>query len=76
MLWAIAVILLVLWALGMVSSYRPAGWSIYCMWLWGREMETYVAEKAGKVLDRGGEALRRADDFLQDTRAHVSEALS
>jgi membrane protein DedA with SNARE-associated domain len=46
------------------------------MWLWGREMETYVAEKAGKVLDRGGEALRRADDFLQDTRAHVSEALS
>jgi len=45
------------------------------MWLWGREMETYVAEKAGKVLDRGGEALRRADDFLQDTRAHVSEAL-
>ena len=45
------------------------------MWLWGREMETYVEETAGKVLDRSGEALRRADDFLQDTKAHVSEAL-
>jgi hypothetical protein len=44
------------------------------MWLWGREMETYVEETAGKALDRGGEALRRAD-FLQDTKAHVSEAL-
>jgi len=45
------------------------------MWLWGREMGTYVEETAGNVLDRGGEALRRADDFLQDTKAHVSEAL-
>jgi hypothetical protein len=27
------------------------------------------------VLDRGGEALRRVDGFLQDTREHVSEAL-
>jgi uncharacterized protein YjbJ (UPF0337 family) len=45
------------------------------MWLWGREMERYVAETAEKVLDRGGEALRRADDFLEDTKAHVSEAL-
>jgi hypothetical protein len=34
-----------------------------------------VEEKAEKVLDRGGEALRRADAFLQDTREHVSEAL-
>ncbi len=34
-----------------------------------------VEEKAGKVLDRGGQALRRADDFLQDTKEHVSEAL-
>ncbi|HUG36016.1 MAG TPA: hypothetical protein VML54_03645 [Candidatus Limnocylindrales bacterium] len=34
-----------------------------------------VEETAGKVLDRGGEALRRADDFLQDTKAHVSDAL-
>jgi len=34
-----------------------------------------VEEKAGQVLDRGGEALRRADDFLQDTKEHVSEAL-
>ena len=23
-------------------------------WRWGREMETYVEEKTGKVLDRGG----------------------
>jgi hypothetical protein len=45
------------------------------MWLWGPEMEMYVEETAGKVLDRGGDALRRADDFLQDTKAHVSEAL-
>lgn len=34
-----------------------------------------VEETAGKVLDRGGEALHRADEFLQDTKEHVSEAL-
>lgn len=34
-----------------------------------------VEETAGQVLDRGGDALRRADDFLQDTKAHVSETL-
>jgi gas vesicle protein len=34
-----------------------------------------VEEKAGKVLDRGGDALRRAEEFLQDTKEHVSEAL-
>ena len=34
-----------------------------------------VEETAGEVLARGGDALRRADDFLQDTKAHVSEAL-
>ena len=34
-----------------------------------------VEEKAGQVLDRGEHALRRADEFLQDTRAHVSETL-
>ena len=34
-----------------------------------------VEETASQVLDRGGEALRRADDFLQDTKEHVSEAL-
>ena len=34
-----------------------------------------VEETAGKVLDRGGDALRRADGFLQDTKEHVSEAL-
>ena len=63
------------------------------VWLWGRQMEEYVAEKtrgvrtkaaegvraveetAGKVLDRGGDALRRVDEFLQDTRENVSEAL-
>jgi hypothetical protein len=63
------------------------------LWLWGREMEEYVAERtrgvrtkaaagvravdetAGKVLDRGGDALRRADEFLQDTKQHVSGAL-
>ena len=34
-----------------------------------------VEEKAGQVLDRGADALHRADDFLQDTKEHVSEAL-
>ena len=34
-----------------------------------------VEETAGKVLDRGAETLRRADDFLQDTKEHVQEAL-
>ena len=34
-----------------------------------------VEEKTGKVLDRGGDALRRADEFLQDTKDHVSETL-
>jgi hypothetical protein len=34
-----------------------------------------VEERAGQVLDRGAEALRRADDFLLDTKEHVSEAL-
>jgi hypothetical protein len=30
-----------------------------------------VGEKAGKVLDRGGDALRRADELLQDTKEHM-----
>ena len=34
-----------------------------------------IEEKAGKVLDRGGDALRRADEFLQDTREDIGEAL-
>ena len=34
-----------------------------------------VEEKTGKMLDRGGETLRRVDEFLQDTRDDVSEAL-
>ena len=34
-----------------------------------------VEETAERVLDRGEDALRRADEFLQDTRAHVSETL-
>jgi hypothetical protein len=34
-----------------------------------------IEEKTGKVLDRGGDALRQADEFLQDTKEHVSEAL-
>ena len=63
------------------------------VWLWGRDMDEYVAEttrgvrtqtaegvraveeKAGEVLDRGGDALRRVDEFLQDTREDVGEAL-
>ena len=34
-----------------------------------------VEETAGSVLDRGGDALRRADEFLQDTKEHVSDVL-
>jgi hypothetical protein len=34
-----------------------------------------VEETAGKVLDRSGHALRRVDEFLQDTKEEVSEAL-
>jgi hypothetical protein len=34
-----------------------------------------VEEGTGKVLDRGGAALRRAEGILQDTKEHVSEAL-
>ena len=45
------------------------------VWLWGREMEEYVEGRAGKVLDRGGETLRRVGEFLQDTKDEVSEVL-
>jgi hypothetical protein len=34
-----------------------------------------VEETAGKVLDRGGDGLRRAEEFLQDTKQNVSVAL-
>jgi len=34
-----------------------------------------VEEKAGQVLEHGGKSLRRADEFLPDTREHVSDAL-
>jgi hypothetical protein len=34
-----------------------------------------VEEKTGKVLDRSGSSLRRAEEFLQDTKEHVSDAL-
>jgi hypothetical protein len=34
-----------------------------------------VDEKAGEMLDRGGDSLRRAEGFLKDTREHVSDAL-
>jgi hypothetical protein len=34
-----------------------------------------VGERAGKALDHGGHSLRRAEEFLQDTKEHVSEVL-
>ena len=47
-----------------------------------REMRAKAAEgvravetQTGKVLDRGGNSLRRAEEFLQDTKEHVSDAL-
>jgi hypothetical protein len=43
--------------------------------LWGRKIEEYVEAKAGKALDRGGDALRRADALLQDTKQHVRKTL-
>jgi hypothetical protein len=45
------------------------------VWLWGREMEEYVEENAGKALDRGGDTLRRVGQLLQDTKDEVSEVL-
>lgn len=62
-------------------------------WLFGKDVESYVGERArgartraaegiravdektGRVLDRGGQSLRRAEGFLQDTKEHVSETL-
>jgi hypothetical protein len=53
------------------------------VWLWGREIEEYVEETARgvrtkaaegvRVLDRGGDALRRVGDLLRDTKAEVAE---
>jgi hypothetical protein len=34
-----------------------------------------VEETAGKVLDRGGDTLRRVGEFLQDTKNEVGEVL-
>jgi hypothetical protein len=34
-----------------------------------------VEEKAGKMLDRGGDVLRRADEFVHETKEHVGEVL-
>jgi len=34
-----------------------------------------VETQTGKVLDRGGNSLRRAEEFLQGTKEHVSDAL-
>ena len=34
-----------------------------------------VAEGTGKVLDRSGDAPRRAEDVVQDTKAQVGDAL-
>jgi hypothetical protein len=34
-----------------------------------------VDQKAGQLLDRGGDSLRRAEGFLQDTKEQVSDAL-
>jgi hypothetical protein len=45
------------------------------VWLWGREMEEYVEESTRGVRTKAAAALRRADELLQDTKQHVSEAL-
>jgi hypothetical protein len=34
-----------------------------------------VADRTEKVLDRGGEALRRAEEVLQDTKAQIGDVL-
>ena len=34
-----------------------------------------VAEGTGKVLDRGGDALRRAEEILQETKEQVGDVL-
>jgi len=52
--------------------------------VWGRTREVRakaaegiraVETQSGKVLDLGGNSLRRAEEFLQDTKGHVSDAL-
>ena len=37
--------------------------------------QTLASVAGAKVLERGGDTLRRADEFLQDTKEHVSETL-
>jgi hypothetical protein len=39
------------------------------------EVVRAVEETAGRVLDRGGAVLHRADEFLQGTKEQVSETL-
>jgi len=34
-----------------------------------------VETQTGKILDRGGSSLHRAEEVLQDTKEHVSDAL-
>jgi hypothetical protein len=34
-----------------------------------------VEEKAGKMLDQSGSTMRRAEEFLQNTKEHVADAL-
>jgi hypothetical protein len=34
-----------------------------------------VEEGSGKMFDRGGDTLRRAETFLQDTKEHVGDVL-
>jgi hypothetical protein len=56
------------------------------IWLWGRDVPGFVRGKTREVRVRAAECIRavetqtgwvlgRAEEFLQDTREHVSDAL-
>jgi hypothetical protein len=61
-----------LWARGIQGSMRDKTREVRAKAAEGiRAVET----QTGKVLDRGGNSLRRAEEFLQATREHVSDAL-
>jgi hypothetical protein len=57
---------------GMIDGVRVQGRAVS---LRAADRLQTVAEGTGKVLDRGGDALRRAEALVQDTKEQVSDAL-
>jgi hypothetical protein len=63
---------ILLWGRQIQSSARGKTWAVRSK---AAEGIRAVDTQTGKVLDRGGSSLRRAEEFLQDTKEHVSHAL-